>query len=275
MKRALIVTTTKSESTRLTILVLMPVYQAGRYLDQVLFKLRKLDPQPDLYIFAENNSTDRTLEILTRMRNPKEIIRTWYRPDARDSMETEYDLIGIERELLLTRARQLKPDLVVFLDSDIMVHDVDLLDRLAFWKDQVDIVGGAYMRHYAEGLYLGSLWPAPSTMATPEKPFALYKRPRKYPLDDSVAAVGGGCMCVTQRVVQDRRLHFYPVKRDYPFRVSEDYGFCLQAKDCGYKIGLDGTLVLSHWSSPDQFRERRAWAVNKERKPLPFAYASK
>jgi GT2 family glycosyltransferase len=252
----------------------MPVYQASRYLDQVLSNLRKMNPQPDRYIFAENNSTDHTLEILARMHSPKEIIRTWYRADARDFLETEYDLIGIERELLLTRARQLSPDLVVFLDSDIMVHDVDLLNRLASWKDKVDIVGGSYMREYAEGLYIGSIWPAPAALATPQKPFALYRRPQKYPLDDSVAAVGGGCMCLTRRVVQDMRLHFYPVKRDYPFPVSEDYGFCLQARDYGFKVGLDGTMDLSHWASDDHSRDK-AWAVNREGKPMPFAYASK
>ena len=130
----------------------MPVYQAGRYLDQILFKLRKMDPQPDRYIFAENNSTDRTLQILTKMHEPKEIIRTWYRADALDALETEYDLIGIERELLLTRARQVNPDFAVFLDSDIMVHDIDLLDRLTYWKNTADIVGGPYLRGYGRAL---------------------------------------------------------------------------------------------------------------------------
>jgi GT2 family glycosyltransferase len=252
----------------------MPVYQAGRYLDQTLFKLRKMDPQPDQYIFAENNSTDRTLQILTKMREPKEIIRTWYRADALNTLETEYDLIGIERELLLARARQVDPDFAVFLDSDIMVHDIDLLDRLTYWKNTVDIVGGPYLRGYAEGTYVGSLWPAPANLATPQKPFALYKKPRKYPLDDSVAAIGGGCMCLSRRVLQDRRLRFYPVKRDYPFKVSEDYGFCLDARAYGYRIGLEATVTLSHWLSPGHVKEHKAWAVNEDRKPLPFAYAA-
>jgi len=250
----------------------MPVYQAGRFLEQALFKLRRMSPQPDKYLFAENNSTDRTLQILSRIRQPKEIIRTWYKADAVKSLETEYDLIGIERDLLLTRARKLNPDFAVFLDSDIMVHDQDLLERLTLWADQADIVGAPYPRSYAEGTYVGSLWPAPSSLTTPEKPFALYRRPQKYPLDDSVAAVGGGCMCLSRRVLQDQRLHFYPVKRNYPFRVSEDYGFCLDAKACGYRLGLDATLTLNHWTSAEHVRNHKAWRVNEGREPYPFTY---
>ncbi len=165
----------------MSILVLMPVYQAGRYLDQTLFKLRKMDPQPDRYIFAENNSPDRTLQTLAKIREPKEIIRTGYRADALNPLETEYDLIGIERELLLTRARQANPEFRSVPRLGHQGQDTDLLDRLTYWKDTADIIGGPYLRYYAEGVYIGSLWPAPANLSTPQKPFALYKRSRKYP----------------------------------------------------------------------------------------------
>ncbi len=37
---------------------------------------------------------------------------------------------------------------------------------------------------------------------------------------------------------------------------------------------LEATVALSHWFSPDHVKEHKAWAVNKDRKPKPFAYST-
>ena len=230
-----------------------------------------MNPQPDRYIFAENNSPDDTLRKVARFHAPKEIIRTWYRPDARDHLDTQYDLIGIERQFLLTRARQLNPDFAVFIDSDVMVMQENLLDRLTTWGDRADIVGGPYQRIYPEGVYLSCLWHSPNQDAS--KPFRLRRKLRVWPFDDSLVAVSGGCMCLSNRILQDRRVNFYPVKRpELSLPVSEDYGYCLEAKRFHYRVGLDCTIRLRHWVAPDHMRGK-AWVVDPDRKPMPFTYA--
>jgi len=51
-----------------------------------------------------------------------------------------------------------------------------------------------------------------------------------------------GCLCLSRRVVQDKRVNFYPLRAD----ASEDFGYCLWARDLGYKVYLDSTLELHH-----------------------------
>jgi hypothetical protein len=44
---------------------LVPVYECGRNLPTLFGFLYKLDPQPDLYVFTENNSEDNTLNAIS------------------------------------------------------------------------------------------------------------------------------------------------------------------------------------------------------------------
>jgi hypothetical protein len=58
---------------------------------------------------------------------------------------------------------------------------------------------------------------------------------------------GSGCLCLSNKVIQDRRINFYPIpiiEKEKP--VGEDMGFCYQLTKFGYKIHMDGLVRLEH-----------------------------
>lgn len=237
-------------------IVLVPCRQVARFFDSVTSALYKLDPQPDLYIFAENNSTDGTLQLIRDFKGPKRIIRVWFRDDALDYCETRHDIMGFVRQFLLQTARQLDPDFAIFLDSDVRVRSHDLISRLTCWQEQADIVGGPYRRLSPWGVLVAAMWPgwrhipARTSAATLEE----------------VMVVGAGCMCLSRKVIQDRRLNFYPVKHEalaqenmlftkeasllgFPLpNFAEDVAYCLDAWFRGYNVCLDWSVALDHWT---------------------------
>jgi GT2 family glycosyltransferase len=274
----------------------MPIYRASYFLDapytdqdvrkpiSVLESLRHLDPQPDRFIFLENNSYDGTLAKLAKFERPKEIVRLWFREDAMDYVERNwhageptisgrFDLIGICRQFLLQRARQLDPDYVIFLDSDIVVLSEDLVEQLCRWKN-ADIVGGPYVRDFPQGRLLSALWPNPNP--TPEYPFQLLPRDR-LPSDQlaEALAVGGGCMRLSRKVIQERTLNFYPVQRPWlgVGPLAEDFGYCLHAKALGYKVCLDPEAKLAHWVPTAEQLRSCAWAADHSGALNRFRYA--
>ena len=256
--------------------VLMPAYQVGKFWDQVQYSLFNLDPQPDLFVFCENNSRDETLRKLAHFKRPHELISYWLQDDAIKKCETPYDLVAVARQFLLQRARHLDPDVALFIDADIAVKTPGILESLERWIRMagMDIVGAPYPRYYPEGLFLGALWYAPKDRARPGKPFLLMPRPRMI-WDPDVAAICGGCMMLSRRILQDRRLNFIPVSRPHlgVGDVSEDYGYCLEAHRLGYRVGLDSSVMLKHWVVNEHLRSK-AWRVDKELNPMPFSYAS-
>jgi len=129
--------------------ILIPVYNCGKSLPTFFSFLYKLNPQPDLFVFAENNSDDNTLNVVNGFRRDHKIIRVWLRDDAAVIGESRYEPIAHIRQLLLTFARRYNPDYAIFLDSDVYPTSKDLIDRLSLW--QKDIVGGAYLRLFPEG----------------------------------------------------------------------------------------------------------------------------
>jgi len=102
----------------LKILVLMPTYRVAKFWDLTTCHLYRMDPQPDKWIFTENNSPDDTVYRVSQFKRSHELIRFWVRRDASLYMETPYDPVGIARQFLLQRARQLDPDWAVFIDAD-------------------------------------------------------------------------------------------------------------------------------------------------------------
>jgi hypothetical protein len=233
----------------------MPTYRVGRFWDQVASIFYKLDPQPDLWLFAENNSPDNTLKRLERFHRPKEILRPKFTREEL-ARAKPYDIIGRVRQALLDRARELNPNYLLFLDADIRVLSSGLLTDMALRGK--DILGGPYLRQFPQGVFLAALWPG--------NPFTLQSRPTLRM--EHVAAVGGGCMMLSQRLVQDCHVNFIPV----PENSSEDYGYCLTAAKYGYESWLDGTIGLLHWTTPHHVRGK-AWQVDENLQPLPFPYS--
>jgi glycosyltransferase involved in cell wall biosynthesis len=149
-------------------LILIPVYNCGKTLPTFFSFLYKLKPQPDLFVFVENNSEDSTLDVLCRFKRPHKIIRVWFRDDAALVGESRYEPIAQIRQLLLTFARCFDPDYTIFLDSDVYPHSKDLIDRLSLW--QKDIVGGAYVRLFPDGVFIASKWSSPGGRILMKRP---------------------------------------------------------------------------------------------------------
>jgi len=223
--------------------MLIPTFNSEPIIDKFLENLRALAPQPDRYIFLENNSNDKTLEKIWEapLPAPKEVLRIHFASDAVQRCKNKYDTIAHVRELLLTRARCLNPDFAIFLDDDIIIKSLNMIESLTLWN--VDIIGAPFLRWFPSGVYLASKWKSPRNGK-----FRLYKRVRK--ALDTPLMTSAGCMCLSRKAIQDRRLHFYPIEPteyDHVALASEDFGFCILARKLGYEIYLDGTVFLDHY----------------------------
>ena len=215
-------------------LILVPVYNCAKTLPSFLNSLYDLIPQPNLYVFAENNSSDDTLEQVQRFKLPHKVIRVWFRKDAAMCDTNRYQPIAHIRQLLLTFARNYDPDYAIFLDSDVFPRTKELIENLIRWRK--DIVGGAYLRAFPDGIWLASKWKNPS-----ESKYTYHREIQKS-LDEPLIT-SAGCMCLSRKIIQDKRINFYPLRPN----ASEDFGYCLQAREHGYKVFLDGVTKLEHY----------------------------
>jgi GT2 family glycosyltransferase len=215
------------------IIVMIPVYNCAGILPQLFNSLYALSPQPDFYVFAENNSSDDTLSRIQEFRCPHKTIRVWFRKDAALLHEGRYEPIAQIRQLLLTFARNIDPEYAVFLDSDVFPRTPELLRNLTCW--QKDIVGGAYLRAYPDGIWLASKWRIPGD----DRVLRLYSVRKVL---DKPLVTSAGCLCLSRKIIQDRRIDFVPLIPG----ASEDFGYCLKARELGYKVFLDGISKLYH-----------------------------
>lgn len=246
----------------MNVIILVPVYNEARNLPTFFSFLYRLDPQPERYVFCENNSTDSTLSLCWNFKRKHEVIRVWLKDDCANDADSpnRYTPIAHIRQLLLTRARHLDPDYAIFLDADIFVLSRDMITRLTRYGK--DIVGGAYLRTYSDGnLWLASKWATnvPDRYEVRTKPMV----PRGY-LDEP-AMTSGGCLCLSRKIIQDRRINFYPLRGT----ASEDYGYCLFARDHGYAVYLDTSVHLKHLLRP----KTRAWTRHKNKEYVPFVFS--
>jgi len=244
----------------LDVILLVPVYNCSNIFNEWASFIKKLKPKPSRIIFCENNSTDDTLKKAWnfKMKGVKtEVIRYWtVDPRNREVFPFEncYDTIAHARQLLLTRARQLDPDFAIYIDSDIYLQDTDTINTLTIWNK--DIIGGAYRRVFPEGLYVATLFYVSPILKERYKKWIKYKKLNANVLIHEVHATSGGCLCLSRKVIQNRKVNFFPVPKGY----SEDFGYCKTARDQGFKIYLDGILRLGHkilvkWRSWDIVRK--------------------
>jgi len=206
-------------------IVLVPVYNCGKNLPAFFNSLYNLNPQPSLYVFAENNSTDDTLLQIQQFKLPHKVISVWFRPDAAMLNQNRYVPIAHVRQLLLTFARNYDPDYALFLDSDVCPQTKELIENLTRLKK--DLVGGVYLRAFPNGNWLASKWKSPIDGQI------IMRREIQKALDEP-AMTSAGCMCLSRKIIQDTRVNFYPIKSN----ASEDFGYCIQANKYGYKIFL-------------------------------------
>lgn len=213
-------------------------------------KLKTLKPQPTKFLFNESGSSDNTLELLKDFPN-SELITTKVAPDWSKTAKTSYDNVAKARQQMLMRARQLKPECLLMLDADTVSGTPDLVPRMEY--RHTDIVGGAYLRVFEDGMpSLAAYWPN-----------GVRKQQAIYPFDDTVYVVGGGCMLISNRLLMDEDVNFFPVPTD---GTSEDYAYCQRAREKGYTIGLDSSVLLLHYYD-DEYGDKKDWSVKNIKTP--------
>lgn len=240
------------------VIVLIPTHNNENILPVWFNFLYKLNPQPTEYAFAENNSHDDTLKLIGKFKQPNKLIRVWFKKKPIGKGESYYTTIAHIRQLLLTYARRSNCDYAVFLDTDIFPATTDLISHMINWN--ADIVGGKYMRFFPEGLFIASYWKSGKKFRL--KPFTAL------PFEE-VECTSAGCLCLSKKVIQDRRVNFYPIFG--AFNTSEDFGYCRQARARGYKVYLDSLVDVRHFCPTD--KTANPWTFGLGNKPLPFRYS--
>jgi hypothetical protein len=229
--------------------------------------LEKLDPQPDYYIFITNNVTDNTLKVLdafNKKHPDTKIINFDFPTDIVSRLGSPYGPIAVVRQMLLNQVRKLSVDYAIFLDDDIFLADKDFITKII--SNNKDIVGGAYFRTYPHGDILSYLTENDRKEES-KSPYLM----RNYQLHKlfKVVAVGGGCMCISNKVLMDKRVNFYPITEYYKDGTNaEDYAYCVLAGKLGYEVWVDDRFKVCHY----QIHKARPWRVNDKGEYIPFEY---
>ena len=150
-------------------------------------------------------------------------------------------LIYTSRNDLATRSITMDADYVLWLDSD-MVFAPDLLVRMldVLQKNDLDILTGLYFRRvppYSPVLFdmlemRGNVCNWSNFQSIPDGLF-------------EVGGCGFGCVLMNTEVflsVQSKHGNmFAPIGNN-----GEDVAFCIRARDCGYKIWCDPSIICGH-----------------------------
>ena len=163
----------------------------------------------------------------------------------RDSDSTLQFMVGSliyeSRNALAMSALEMKADLVLWLDSD-MVFDPDLLERLL-----ADINSG---RDIVTALYFSRQYPYPPVIYSKtgfENDKPVCETYHDYPSDTvfKVEGCGFGAVLMKTGVLSDINNRF-----DNFFApligFGEDLSFCIRARECGYDIWCDSGIRTGH-----------------------------
>lgn len=151
-------------------------------------------------------------------------------------------LIYTSRNNLATKAIQLNADFVFWMDSD-MVFPPDTLMRMLKTLEEhpeIDILTGVYFRRVPP--YTPTLF----DMLRMNGNICEWSQFKTLPTDlFEVGGCGFGCVLMRTEVfmsVQSKHGNmFAPIGNN-----GEDIAFCMRARDCGYKIICDPTIVCGH-----------------------------
>jgi len=237
------------------VIALIPTHNHAILLEYSLKYLNRLNPNFDLYIFFENNSTDETLQIIKKFNRPKELVRLWFRPDMIKLAGNPHEAIGIARQTLLERARKINPDYAIFLDDDVVVFNEGFIDQITGRKK--DIVGGPYLRDFLEGRHLASKWKRKGMKGIWFKDACMGFQ--------EVYVTSAGCLCLSRKIIQDRRVNFMPITWNEKEKIAEDFGYCKRAESAGYKVYLDCAIKLGHLQNPT-ISPYKPWQVREDGK---------
>ena len=151
-------------------------------------------------------------------------------------------LIYTSRNTLATRAIQTEADYVLWLDSD-MVFEPDLLERLmkTLTENDLDIVTGLYFRRvqpYSPVLF--------KDMTLIRDTFFEWSEFKEVPSDlFEVAGCGFGCVLMKTDAFFDVQSKFGNMFAPIG-NTGEDLAFCWRARECGYKVWCDPSIICGH-----------------------------
>lgn len=225
------------------VVMLISTYNHVELLKKTLQYLDELEPQPSKYVFSENNSEDEALQVIAEWQktHPTEIIRLWFKENAGQILGNRYGVIGHIHQILLNRARKMDVDYAIFMSNDVFIPYTDFITRITSWKK--DLVGVAVpVFREGRGLCLSPTW----INDGPErdiKPQIVKTMCNGF---EEVYSVGGAGMCVSRKLLMDKRVNFMPLLKK-PQCYSEDIGYCFKARSFGYKCYVDGSLFLGHY----------------------------
>lgn len=150
-------------------------------------------------------------------------------------------LIYTSRDDLARYAMKEGFDYVLWLDSD-MIFPEDFHERMfkTLTENNLDILSGIYYKRkppYSPVIFdkmqlKGKIWDYSWLEDVPDSLF-------------EVGACGFGCVLLKAEVLMSVQLKhgylFHPMQNG-----GEDVAFCVRARDCGYKIMCDPTIVCGH-----------------------------
>lgn len=238
---------------------LIPSFNNSKVLQQTLQYFDKLNPQPTYYIFMVNNVKDDTITVLDNWFNKHQNVIVIHKDFPKDITKRlgPYSGIALARQLLLNEARKLNVDYAIFIDDDIFLADEDFITRIT--KNNKDIIGGAYYREYQRGSFLSYLVVNNGKAKFYDKQFFT---------TFEVAAVGGGCMCINNKVLMDKRINFFPITK-YSGDCAEDFSYCILAGSLGYEVWIDDRFKICHYQV---HKEDRPWKKKNDMEYVDFEY---
>ena len=135
----------------------------------------------------------------------------------------------------------------LFIDSDIVVKEEDIKNLLEY---NLDIVSAAYKSRESEYSFVGGLFKKDKYGNVID---ALKMKTDTESLNE-VDWVGGGCLLIKKEVFESLPFPWfrYPILekeingKKHCKMVFEDVGFCMLAKDYGYKIWMDCDIEVTH-----------------------------
>ena len=150
-------------------------------------------------------------------------------------------LIYTSRNNLATKALQSEADYVLWLDSD-MVFEPDLLERMfaVMEEHDLDILTGLYFRRVNPY--------SPVLFDRLEMQRGVCEWSNFKSLPDELFEVGGcgfGCVLMKTDVFIDVQARHHAMF-DPILGTGEDLAFCWRARDVGYKIMCDPSIVVGH-----------------------------
>lgn len=153
-------------------------------------------------------------------------------------------LIYNSRNNLALKSLEIGADYVMWLDSD-QTFNPDLLQRMhdTLTKNDLDILSGLYFRRTAP--YSPVVF---DKLEMRDDGVCEWTDWKDKPLPDELFEVGGcgfGCVLIKTDVFFDVQSKygdmFGPINR-----VGEDLSFCWRARQCGYKIYCDPSIICGH-----------------------------